>query len=62
MKTSKHSSILSRNLMTMDGVWIGNRIYWTLTELVITLYKSLCHKVHQFSVTVITALLGNIFQ
>jgi hypothetical protein len=29
-------------IVTVDGVWIGNRIYWT--QLVSTLYKWLSHK------------------
>jgi hypothetical protein len=27
-------------LVTRYGVWVGNQIYWTLTQLVTTLYKS----------------------
>jgi hypothetical protein len=33
--------ILSRDVLTIDGVWIGNRIYWTLTELQLTTTVSL---------------------
>jgi hypothetical protein len=32
--------ILSRDRVTTDGVWLGNRIYWTLNkQLVTTLYR-----------------------
>jgi hypothetical protein len=30
--------------MTIDVVWIGNWICWTLKQLVITLYTLLAHK------------------
>jgi hypothetical protein len=46
--------------VTTDGVWIRNRIYWTLNQLVtaqITVTQTLVS-----SVTVFTALPGNIFQ
>jgi hypothetical protein len=38
-----HSLILSRDTGIIDGVWIGNRIYWTLTtrNYKYTLHKSL---------------------
>jgi hypothetical protein len=44
-----------------DGFWIGNRIYWALKHLVTTLHRSLSHRL-VFSVTVFTALFGNVFQ
>jgi hypothetical protein len=49
--------------MTKDGVWIGNRIYWTFnTQLMTTLYKLLSRTDWVFSVTVFTALLVSGFQ
>jgi hypothetical protein len=34
--------ILSRDWVTTEGVWIGNRIYWTLRQLVTEInYESL---------------------
>jgi hypothetical protein len=51
-------SILSRVWVTVDGVWIGNRIYWPRDY---TLWITITHRL-VFSVTVFTALLGNGFQ
>jgi hypothetical protein len=42
--------------MAIDGVWIGNRIYWTILQLVSTLHRSLPHTVFSFT------LLGSGFQ
>jgi hypothetical protein len=55
--------ILSRVRVTTDGVWIGNRIYWTIqhTTCEYTLQITITHRL-VFSVTVFTALLGNAFQ
>jgi hypothetical protein len=55
--------ILSLDGVTIDGVFIGNRIYWTLknTTLDYTLKITVTQRV-VFSVTVIIALLRNIFQ
>jgi hypothetical protein len=47
---------LSRDSVNIDGVWIGDWGYWTLLQLVTTLYKSVTHRL-MFSVT----LLGNGF-
>jgi hypothetical protein len=38
-----HMYILSRDGVTIDGVLIGNRIYWTILQLVTTIYQSLSH-------------------
>jgi hypothetical protein len=37
--------VLSRAWATIDGVWIGNSVYWPLiySQLVITIYRSLTH-------------------
>jgi hypothetical protein len=32
---------MSRDGVTVDGVWIGNRIYWTLTFITTNNYDSL---------------------
>jgi hypothetical protein len=53
--------ILSRHWVIVDGVWVGNRIYWTLKQLVTTPYKLLSQRLI-FPLTVVTALLGNVFQ
>jgi hypothetical protein len=53
--------IFSRYRLTIDDIWIGKRIYWTLTQHVATIYNSLSHTL-VFSVTVFTALLGSGFQ
>jgi hypothetical protein len=55
--------ILSLIRVTIDGVWIGNSFYWTLlhTTLDYTLQITITHRL-VFSLTVFTALLGNVFQ
>jgi hypothetical protein len=35
---------VSHYRLTIDGVWIGNQIYWTPLQLVTTFYRSLSHK------------------
>jgi hypothetical protein len=40
--------------MTIDGVWIGNRIYWTLTLVTTNNYDSLT-ELHTPKITVTTA-------
>jgi hypothetical protein len=49
--------------VTVDAVWIGNRIYWTLqhTTRDYTVQITITHRL-VFSVTVFTALLGSGFQ
>jgi hypothetical protein len=47
----RRSIILSRDLVTIDGVWICNGIYWTFPQLVTALCRSLSHRI-VFSVTV----------
>jgi hypothetical protein len=49
--------------VTIDGVWIGNRICWTLQHKIpdYTLQITVTHRL-VFSVTNFTALLGNGFQ
>jgi hypothetical protein len=56
-------SILSLARVTIDGDWIGNRIYWALkhTTRDYTLEITITHRL-VFSVTVITALVGSGFQ
>jgi hypothetical protein len=46
METASSSElfILSRGWVTIDRVWIGNRIYWTLIQLMTTLYRPLSHR------------------
>jgi hypothetical protein len=53
---------LSRVRVTIDGVWLDNQICWTLqhTTRDYTLQITINRQV--FSVTVFTALLGNVFQ
>jgi hypothetical protein len=34
---------MPRDGVTIDGVWTGSRIYWTLKQAVTTLYNSLPH-------------------
>jgi hypothetical protein len=36
-------SILSRDRVTIDGIWIGNRIYCTILQLVNTFHRFLSH-------------------
>jgi hypothetical protein len=43
--------ILPRNGVTIDGIWIGNRIYWTLTLVTRNNYYSLT-ELHTPKVTV----------
>jgi hypothetical protein len=54
---------LSRDSVTMYGIWIGNQIYWTLEHIarVYTLQITVTYRL-VFSVTVFTALLGSGFQ
>jgi hypothetical protein len=56
-------TILSRDRVTIDGVWIGNWIYWTLqhTTRDYTLQITITHRL-VFSATVFTELLGSGFQ
>jgi hypothetical protein len=42
--------ILSRDGVTIDGVWIGNRIYWTLTLVTSNNYYSLT-ELHALKIT-----------
>jgi hypothetical protein len=57
-------NILSRVWVPIDEVWIGNRIYWNLKHIIRDLHFT-NHYITQrlvFSVTVLLALLGNVFQ
>jgi hypothetical protein len=56
-------NILSHVRVTIDRLWIGNWIYWTLihTTCDYPLQITITHRL-AFSVMVFTALLGNIFQ
>jgi hypothetical protein len=56
-------SVLSRERVIVDGVWVGDRIYWTLqrTTRDYTSQITITHRL-VFSVTVFTALLVNDFQ
>jgi hypothetical protein len=47
-------NILSRDQVTIDGAWIGNRIYWTLTLVTTNNYNSLT-ELHTPKITVTTA-------
>jgi hypothetical protein len=48
------SKALSRNRVTTDGVWIGNRLYWTLTLVTTDNCDSLT-ELHTPKITVITS-------
>jgi hypothetical protein len=49
--------------VTIDGVWIGNRIYWTLKHNLWLLFTKHSHtQTLVFSVTAFTALVGSGFQ
>jgi hypothetical protein len=50
--------LLSRDRLIVDGVWVGNRIYWSRDY---TLQITITHRL-VFSVTVFTALLVSSFQ
>jgi hypothetical protein len=54
---------MSRDAVTIDEIWAGNRIYWTPqhTTRDYTLQIAITQRL-VFSVTVFTALLGNVFQ
>jgi hypothetical protein len=55
-------TICSRNRVTIDGVWIGNRIYWIhYSTCDYTLQITITQKL-VFSIMVFTALLGNLFE
>jgi hypothetical protein len=60
-KTSFHIRMMSRHRVTIQGHWVCNRVYWTLTQFVTALHKSLSQKL-LLSVTAFTAQLGNFFR